>query len=234
MANKNLEKWANSYSGCDGGDISSDVWLCGVEWGWNIKDATDEEREKYYKEELPEEIQNGEVKLDTDYDFFTDSIYPFNTAFKKVFKELSFPEKLLKLNMSPISFNGDKDTLWTQNLVNATGFETKNDFMSYIMSLNRFTKIRTENKPKLIVCVGVQRKDDFSKTFFGDENLNPTQETIRPADDNGNQDNRYIYHVKHDNTLLVVIPFSTSPKGIQSDYLLKEVGKTIAELVNKK
>lgn len=231
MANKNLEKWANSYSGCDGGDISSDVWLCGVEWGYEI--ATDEEREMYYKKGLPEEIQKGEAKLNTDYDFFADDNYPFNTAFKKVFKELDFPEKLLKLNMSPIAFKKDKELFWTQNLVEATGFETKSDFMRYIMSLNRFTNIRETHKPKLIVCVGNDRRESFLQTFFGDESLKLTQETIRPADDNGNQDNRYIYHVKHDNTLLVVIPFSTSPKGIQSDYLLKEVAKRISELLKQ-
>ena len=35
--NPAFEAWAQSYSGCDGGDIGSPerraIWLCGIEWG---------------------------------------------------------------------------------------------------------------------------------------------------------------------------------------------------------
>jgi len=45
---------------------------------------------------------------------------------------------------------------------------------------------------------------------------------------------RYIHYIKHDNTLLVIIPFSTSPSGLNSDYLKNKVAKRISELLNEK
>ena len=29
---ENFKEWACSFSGCDGGDVDSPVWLCGIEW----------------------------------------------------------------------------------------------------------------------------------------------------------------------------------------------------------
>jgi len=30
---RNIKEWACSLSGCDGGNIEGDIWLCGIEWG---------------------------------------------------------------------------------------------------------------------------------------------------------------------------------------------------------
>ncbi len=240
IKNKNIEKWANSFSGCDGGDINSSVWLCGIEWGYS--GVTDNDREKYYKEELPTWIKRGEEKQNTSYDFFEDkdeqgNEYPFNLAFKKIYssiqKDLNFPNKIFKLNLSPVPFNKDDNELWTQNIIDATGLATKNDFMKYIISLHRFSKIRQKKTPKLIVCIGVSRKEEFLHTFFGENDLNLKQEIIKPHINEKSQNNRYIHYVKSDNTLLVVLPFSTCANGcLNSDYLLEKAGKKIIELLN--
>ena len=238
MEDKNIEKWANSFSGCDGGDINSDVWLCGIEWGYS--DAKDEEREKYYEKELPTWIQKGAENIDTEYDFFKDTDengkeYQFNLKFKKILKELNFSSKILKLNILPIPFNKDDDTLWTQNIVNASGFTTKNEYVKYIVSLHRFSKIRNEKKPNLIVCVGTSRKNEFLHTFFEKNNLKFKKEIIRPNIDANGQNNRYINYLKHDNTLLVVLPFLTYYRNcLNSDYLLKKAGSKIMELLDEK
>jgi len=43
---ENFKEWACSFSGCDGGDLKSPVWLCGIEWGYSNPDGmTDEEYE---------------------------------------------------------------------------------------------------------------------------------------------------------------------------------------------
>ncbi len=200
MENKNIEKWANSFSGCDGGDINSNVWLCGIEWGY--PNTTDEDREKYYEEDLPTWINKGEEEPNTTYNFFkdkgaNDKEYPFNLAFKKIFftiqQDFNFPNKLFKLNLSPVPFNKDDNKLWNQNIINATGFNNKNDFMKYIMSLNRFTAIRDKYKPNLIVCVGSSRKNDFLHTFFGKYNLKLKSETVKPNSDGKSKTNRYIH-----------------------------------------
>ncbi len=84
----NLDDWAFSFSGCDGGNPGADIWLCGIEWGY--ENATDEERKNYYENELPREIENGECKLNTNYNFFTDESmnYPFNLAFSKLYSAI--------------------------------------------------------------------------------------------------------------------------------------------------
>ena len=41
--NENLRKWACSFSSCDGGDVSADIWLCGIEPEYSEKD---EEKKK--------------------------------------------------------------------------------------------------------------------------------------------------------------------------------------------
>lgn len=46
---ENFKEWACSFSGCDGGDLESSVWLCGIEWGYSNPDGlTDEE----YQEDM--------------------------------------------------------------------------------------------------------------------------------------------------------------------------------------
>lgn len=39
MIPNNFKEWACSLSGCDGGDINADTWLCGIEWGEQAKKA---------------------------------------------------------------------------------------------------------------------------------------------------------------------------------------------------
>ncbi|MEC4686653.1 MAG: hypothetical protein VST71_13100 [Nitrospirota bacterium] len=52
--NENMRLWACSLSGCDGGNINSDIWLCGIEWGGGSDG-------NYYEKDLPQEINKGVV-----------------------------------------------------------------------------------------------------------------------------------------------------------------------------
>jgi len=239
--NENLNKWACSFAGCDGGNPNADIWLCGVEWGY--ESATAKERENYYKNELPIEIKKGEHKLNRNYNFFTDESmsFRFNLALAKLYSLIrggnfsSFKEnaeEILKLNLSPISFNKDDESLWSDNLIKVTGYRTKAAFLEFLNSLNRFSAITREYKPKLIICVGNGRKDNFVRGFFGDDKIQPEREAIKPDGSNKNQNNRYIYYAKNDETLLVVTPFSTSSNGLNSDFLLKKAGEKIRGLLN--
>jgi hypothetical protein len=56
----NFIQWACSLSGCDGGNPKADIWISGIEWGYNKNDKTQEE---YYKVDLAQEIANGEYFL---------------------------------------------------------------------------------------------------------------------------------------------------------------------------
>lgn len=235
-----LDDWACSYSGCDGGDPSSDIWLCGIEWGY--EKATEIERQNYYKNILPEEIKAGEHKLNINYNFFTDESlnFPFNLAFAKLYsavKNGSVSEykknegTILKLNLLPIAFREDNELLWGESLISATGFNAKSDFIAYMNTLNRFVKITENYKPKLIICIGNGYQNNFVKGFFGNNEIKLGYQAIKPESSNKNQNNRYIYYARHIDTLLVVTPFSTSSNGLNSDHLLQAVGNKIRELL---
>jgi len=240
MTSKNLQNWANSFSGCDGGNLKADTWLCGIEWGYS--GASEQEKQDYYTNELPKEIENGAVNLNSNYNFFTDEslAYPFNRGFAKLYASYKGGDvsdfntvtgQLLKLNISPIGFWKDEEYLWNKySLPNTTGFEVKEEFVKYLNNINRFTEIRHLHKPKLIVCVGVGRRNDFLKCFFGNNKLTFQKTTMTPKSEN-NKNIRNIYHSKHDETLIVVIPFFTSSNGLNSDYLLQETGGVIARLL---
>ena len=43
---------------------------------------------------------------------------------------------------------------------------------------------------------------------------------------------RTFYHVKTDKTLIVIIPFFSGRYGLNSNYLLQEMGKEIKKLLN--
>lgn len=237
---ENLNNWAYSFSGCDGGCPDAKIWLCGIEWGY--EKATDKEREHYYKSILSKEIKNGHHELNTSYNFFSDESmsFPFHLAFSKLYSVIQNRDisdfknnsgDILKLNLSPIAFRKDDEGLWNENLVKATGIKTKTEFVAHLKTLNRFTEITTKHKPKLIVCIGNGHRNNFISSFFGNEKIKLKYETIKPEISNKNQNNRYIYHAKHNDTLLVITPFSTSPNGLNSDYLLQSVGEIIKDLL---
>lgn len=228
---EDLKDWVCSFSGCDGGNIDADIWLCGIEWGY--KDATDEQRQYYYKTRLLEEIKNGKVELNSNYDMFSDLTPQFNLKAKKLYAAITGNEqgKLLKLNLSPIAFRKDDSNLWNNNIIKATGYETKENFIQDLINSQRFKGIRDKYKPKVIIGIGVTHKNNFAKSFFG-KTINFTHGNI-VAQSEKNQRTRNFYHTKYDGTLLVVIPFlGFRITELNSDYLLQKTGRKIKDLLN--
>ena len=163
--NKNLKEWACSLSGCDGGNINADIWLCGIEWGGGSRD-------NYYEYDLLEEINKGSVSADIEQHDWADSIsYPYGRSFAKLYtainggkvgdyKEVSSlnGSELFKANLYPIAFDSTDHDLWHKNkLDEITGFENKYLFNTWCF-FNRFpvfSSLRKKYKPKLIICTGI-------------------------------------------------------------------------------
>lgn len=225
--------WLLSFAGCDGGKVEADTWLCGIEWGY--KDSFEDERNEYYKNGLLEEIKQGHVELDPDYDFFTDESFrhQYNFKFYKLYKAIfgeNAKHELLKLNLSPIAFREDDSKLWNKDIAMATGIKTKSDYFQHLAKLSRFKSIRDAYKPKLIICTGVGRREDFAKAFFSDIEINFSHKSIIPESES-NQRTRNLYHTEHDNTHLVVTPFLGGSNGLNSDALINRVGLEIRKLI---
>lgn len=235
--NNKFQEWVKSFSGCDGGELTAPTWLCGIEYGIRIDSKN---INNYYAEKLKKEILQGYVNLNTQNNIFDDLSYPFNLSFAKIYSsiygipvsELGSSNKVLKLNLFPITFNKDQSSLWAKEIVEVTGCETKKDYTNFISNAFRFKEIRNKYKPRLIICVGNSRVHDFKKSFFGDLSIKFVREALRPEETAKNQNNRYINYAQHDGTLIVVVPFSTSASGLNSDYLLGAAGNRIKELLS--
>jgi len=129
----NLKDWACSLSGCDGGNVEADIWLCGIEWGGGSHGT-------YYEKDLLREINSGSVDINLDKFDWADSItYPYGRSFAKLYTSIhdgtveNYRQvanltgyELFKANLYPIAFDSTDHNLWHKNnLDKITGFENK-------------------------------------------------------------------------------------------------------------
>lgn len=234
----NLRDWACSLSGCDGGNIASDIWLCGIEWGAGSYGT-------YYEVDLPQEISKGAVDNGRDKFDWKDSItYPYGRSFAKLYTSIQggnvddyrqvanlSGDEIYKLNLYPIAFDSTDHNLWhTYGLDKLTGFENKYLFNTWCF-FNRssvFRKLRKKHKPKLIIGTGVDYLRDFMMFFGDNESIEKLNTGKISADSSRNTYERTYYWVKLDvDTTLVVIPFFSGRYGLNSNFLLQEMGNRI-------
>ena len=242
--NENLKDWACSLSGCDGGNIDADIWLCGIEWGAGSYGD-------YYEKDLPDEIKNGKVtpKMST-FDWSDSITYPYGRSFAKLYMAINDQDvvaykdvsslsgnELFKLNLYPIAFDTTDHSLWHKNKLDViTGFENKYLFNVWCF-FNRFpafSNLRETKKPKLIICTGVDYLKDFLMFFGGNESINKLNVgSLSPESDSNSYERTYYWVILGENTLLVVIPFFSGRYGLNSNYLLQEMGRRIKNLLVK-
>lgn len=241
--NENLKKWACSFSGCDGGNINADIWLCGIEWG-----SGSYENGKYYEKDLPDEIKKGAVEITNEKFDWKDSItYSYGRSFAKLYTAINSGEvknyksvselsgvQLFKLNLYPIAFDSTNHNLWKDyKLEEITGFDNKYLFNTWCF-FNRFpvfADVRKKKNPKLIICTGVDYFRDFLMCFSGGKNIDEIKTGIIKPVSKANKYDRTYYWVKIEQTLLVVVPFFSGRYGLNSDYLLQKMGDKIKELL---
>ncbi len=241
---KKLKEWACSFSGCDGGDIKADIWLCGIEWGYS--GTTEKDKKEYYQTKLINAIAKGSVENPCKNFSWEDSLkYPYGKSFAKLYKAIQSEKiddyenvanhkPLFRLNLYPIAFSSTDHSLWQEyNLDKTTGFKSKHLFNTWCF-FNRFSffsKLRKEHKPKLIICTGINYLRDYLMCF-GAKNIDQIQTgSIKPKSENNKHDRVY-YWIKVDETLLVVTPFLSGRYGLNSDHLLQEMGIKIKELMS--
>lgn len=247
MIPENFREWACSLSGCDGGNKNAQTWLCGIEWGGGSGDDG-----VYYKSTLPGQIAQGKyVPEGKAFDWQGSLNYPYGRSFAKLYAAIENHSveqyydlamktwngsELFKLNLYPIAFDSTDLLLWHKyGLDKVTGFDEKHLFQTWCF-VNRFpvfSKLRTENKPKRIICTGVSYLRDFFLCFGGNQNSSDSiqYEDIAPESSSSIQNKRRFYWVAlDDTTTLFVIPFLSGQYGLNSNYLLQEMGKRIREL----
>lgn len=244
----NFRDWACSFSGCNGGNENADTWICGIEWG-----GASANESAYYKEQLPREIETGEIDHATDkYNWEEHITYRYGISVAKLYAAINGQKvndykklinekvwngsELFKLNLYPIAFDSTNSELWKKNgLKEITGFDEKHLFQTWCMH-NRFPKFserRKELKPKLIICTGIGYLRDFFLCFGGDKSNADRIEydEFMPSSETNRKHPRRYYWVKLDeDTTLVVIPFFSGSYGLNSNYLLQEMGERISKI----
>lgn len=244
---KEFKKWAKGLSGCDGGDIkNAKVWVCGIEWGGMNSD----------KESLQMDIEEG-VKLNNGYKWEEHQKYTYGRSLAKLYtaiynddckdeKDLeeyqNYINKLennevFRLNLYPVAFKDTSHQYWHDNdLKEITGFASKYLYQLWCF-FNRFPeflKLRKEHEPELIICTGVDYLRDFLRSFVGDKNIEDIEVGTLKGQSTANNHERAYYYVKTGKTLVVVIPFFSGSRGLNSYYLLNKMGKKIKEELVKK
>ena len=235
--NQDFEKWAQSFSGCDGGDIgnpsSQSIWFCGIEWGGgrSIQDVRSEfqadlSRPPQGYGEAAHNMTNifGRQALKilaaidgrkvTEYRDFCAQAKPFIKGSSGYFK----------LNLYPIAFKNTDQSRWHSEFAEVTGLERKANYIEWCKEY-RFPAMRQwarEAKPRLILCVGKDYRGDFKRAFH-DETVTFSHMTIANKD--------LWWSVNADGTLVVIIPFMVNRNGLTKNDSIQEFGDKIAKLL---
>lgn len=234
---KKFEEWALGFSGTDGGDMGSPqepaIWVSGIEWGGGHTAetlqkelATDVSSPRqgysdwYYnikfrfnaqKMKLLSAVLGGKV---SDYKNFAETAKPFCEGQKGFFKT----------NIYPVGFRNVSHTHWRHSIAEVTGFETKRSYMDWCRQ-HRFPVMRSwvaKAKPRLIICAGVNTADDF-KCAYAESDKDFYLEDIE------GQPLRWLKNAE--DTLVVVVPFMTSPTGLKRNVAIQAFGDRICELM---
>jgi hypothetical protein len=240
---KEFIQWASSLSGCDGGNPNAGIWLSGIEWG-----GADE---NYYKT-LRHEISQVKYTPSGLYDWPESLTYPYGRSVAKLvaaingnnvttYREFAARcngSEIFKMNLYPIAFRNTDDALWKKNrLDNITGFEEKYLFKTWCF-LHRFpaiAKLAKQKNPKVIIGTGITYLTDFFVCFasgIGIETPINSVEIPPEKSKSSNQSPRKFYWAKLSNgTVLFVIPFFSGQYGLNSDYLLQQMGEKIKNII---
>lgn len=187
---RELEKIKNnkpSFLGMDGGNINSNIWVCGVEFGSDL-----DEMEHYYQNHIKTHQIDG-LRIpyrDNCPDYFINSDYDRRLALmclgfsddnldtrlnKSSLKEdidsflksdlYNKTSRIFKLNLYPL---GKKDMSWSAEIENKLGITKDKYYGTYFENRVKFIKKLTNKyTPKVIICTSPKgHENTFVETFF--------------------------------------------------------------------
>jgi len=242
-----FERFATSFSGCNGGNPDGGYWFCGIEWGGSWDEETygdfnecktpgswsDDDRKDAVKYQYDRKI----IKLiaatrGDNMDDYSELVHRYDFLGKE--------SQTFKLNLFPIAFHGDRDELWQEWLFKRTGLETKTLYRAWCQA-HRFPIFRSwvkEYTPRVIVCTSRNYETEFIMAFGGGgKQLFQNKKLLAEKDHRIDLGDRRVLSwitVDNDQTLIVVTPFLGGRWGLNSNDLLKKTGEVIARLEKDK
>jgi len=179
----------NSFLGMDGGKISSNIWVCGVEFGSDVELMAKYYNTfvKYYEErglKVPYRKDCPKIFLKSTYDRFLAVMYiclfkeeeiklPLDAErIEKVLKKELYNEnsEIFKMNLFPLA---KKDVSWNADIENIFGISKEIYYGSFFNNRMGFIKqIIQKFEPKLIICTSPKDyKDYFVEAFLGNNEI---------------------------------------------------------------
>ena len=210
--NQSFLRYAQFYSGIDGGDIDAEYWFMGIEWS-NINDIEsdyDEKQGLWKKKHFPK----TDIKIVTD-EGKEDERWKLENAMNKLYQILphdvlinqifSKGSNSLKLNLLPLPFSNTDahNEEWIKyDYAKKTGFDRFCQYKRMILPYRQklFKKLLQKGtKPKTIFCFGTTYHEDFlfALTNRKDIKEQPTAKTARTP--------IFVYDINKDNIKKIII-----------------------------
>ena len=236
MATTTFKDSALSFAGCDGGNISSEIWFCGLEWGGEQKNEIDPpiDRENLYSWLHPDFDGAWIAQYNQKICWFLWYFYNLewnNGENAEIFVKrhhILYPETNkgigFKINMLPIGFPNRENIDWNSDLIKLTGFNSFDEYRQWCIEYRGkfFQNVIKEEQPKLIVCTGIGEAERFAQFFMGSNAL-----TWK------NTDKYKMAYTKFENTLICIVPFFGGANGINSYDKMENVVLDIKNLLNE-
>ncbi|CAI4173275.1 conserved hypothetical protein [Alteromonas macleodii] len=211
--NEKFKQFACSHYGCDGGNLDSSVWVCGLEWGTEFQDLADLEKTM----EGPFNVGNwdGQVqeRLKYQYNNKIAWLYSYLYDWEHGHKEQAVKHKLMcsdgigfKMNAFPISFKNRSSVSWNNDMAKLIGLHSFDVYIEWCISHRGrfFQSLVKKHSPRVIVCTGKGSMMSFFRFFDCDLTTVDDGEMFNVARCNDN------------NTLVFVVPFFGGASGINS------------------
>lgn len=178
---REIEDEAHFLSTCDGGDPGTpedpSIWLFGIEPGWTFSDQQSDEAwtpeaaarlaaysvdlqlEWNYNRKAFQLLAALEGLSPRDYLYFARRAQPF----------VANSKGYLKGNLFPVPFN--KVTVWDEGAILMTGFETKQEYRSWVRSA-RFPVLKAwmeRCRPRLVIGCGITHVAEYLEIAGADQ-----------------------------------------------------------------
>lgn len=208
MVRDDFLRYAESYSGIDGGDVGAEYWFMGIEWSKeeDIKGDYDKKSDIWKiksRDDISENVNIDGWKLEEKMNELYQKL-PNRVFQKKIFEKNS---NSFKLNLLPLPFvSTNEHNEWTQKkehkYTQMTGCRYFDEYMREILPVRYklFQKLLQEGKkPKTIFCFGTTYHEEFLFALTGKNDVlkEPTVETWHTP--------IYVYDMKNSNIEKIII-----------------------------
>lgn len=235
MVTEKFKEMALSFAGCDGGNLQSEVWFCGMEWGGS-QDNAEKVASEFDAQLKPSSWQDEAFKGSWDAQYNQKVCWFLHYFYELPWEGMSYKNfvesyKIMygdsdgygfKMNMLPIRFKSRQSIDWEKELVEVTGFTSFDAYREWCVEHRStfFKRLIAENQPKVVLCTGVMEKENFFRFFTGKEDFDAIE-----------CDGFSLFHTWLGDTLICVTPFFGGAKGINSYSKMESLVRAVKGLL---